>query len=76
MLKSRPTPTASEIIIVERPVASPSKLRLTNVPQPAGTVAPVNEKARTVEPPVDIVKPADPASPPLPAEAVVPSTAN
>ena len=41
-----------------------------------GSVEPVNEKASTVEPPVDTVKPASAAAPPVPLEAVAPSTTN
>ena len=46
------------MIIPDNPVASPSISRSTSVPQPAGTVAPVNEKANTFEFPTEIVKPA------------------
>ena len=64
------------MIIPDNPVASPFKDRLVRTPQPAGTVEPVNEKASTVEPPVDTVKPAFAAAPPVPLEAVAPSTEN
>ena len=44
-------PPPSENTKPLRPVASPSKARLVSVPQPAGTTEPVNENAKTVDPP-------------------------
>jgi len=60
----------------DNPVATPSRASSTNVPHPAGTELPVNEKPRTVEPPVDTVNPASAASPPLALLTVVPSILN
>ena len=53
-----------------------SKSKTVNVPQPAGIVAPVKEKARTVVPPDETVKPAAPASPPEPPDTDAPCTSN
>ena len=53
-------------------MASPVKARLVNVPQPAGTELPVNEKPRTVVPAPWTINPAVPASPPEPPETVAP----
>ena len=58
----------------DKPVASPLKVRVVRVPQPAGIVEPVNENPNTVEPAAETVKPAAAASPPAAPDAVAPST--
>ena len=69
-------PTASDIIIPDRPVVSPVISSSTSVPHPAGIVAPVSEKARTKSPDACIKNPAAPASPPEALVGVAPSTLN
>ena len=56
--------------------ASSSISTRTSTPLPAGIVAPVNEKARTVLTPVDIVNPAFAAAPPEAPVTVAPSILN
>ena len=55
---------------------SPSISTETRVPEPAGIVEPVKLNPNTVEPPVDIVKPAAAAAPPPAPVTVTPSTMN
>ena len=50
--------------------------KFVKTPHPAGTVAPVNEKPKTVDPPADTVNPAKAASPPEALETLAPSTSN
>ena len=52
------------------------KDKVVNKPQSVDTVAPVKEKARTVEPAADNVKPTAADSPPEAPAAVVPSISN
>ena len=47
-----------------RVVSGPNKSSSTNVPHPVGIELPVNEKPRTVEPPVDTVNHTELAGPP------------
>ena len=64
------------MIILERPVASPFKLKLTSVPQPVGILLPVNEKDINVFPEAWPIRPLAAMSPPEPLEIVAPSTLN
>ena len=59
-----------------KPEASPLRDNVVNVPHPAGTVAPVNEKPNTVDPAVDTWNPASAAAPPSAMLAVAPSISN
>ena len=58
------------------PAVTSLKLSTVNTLLPAATVAPLNEKPITVEPPVDTVNPASPAAPPEPPVNVRPVTSN
>ena len=63
-------------MMLERPVASPLKLKLTSVPHPAGILPPVNENAKNVPPAAWPNKPLADISPPDPLKTEAPSTSN
>ena len=65
-------PSESEIIIPDKPVASPSNSSSTIVPQPS-IVEPSREKPRNVVALEEIIKPASPAIPPPADKIVAPS---
>ena len=73
--KANASPAESEIMTLERPVASPSISNSIMVPQPLN-VAPVSEKPRTVVELAEIMKPAASASPPEALTTEPPSTSN
>ena len=75
-MKSIELPDASETTIPLNPVASPSKVSVVKIPQPAGTVEPVKEKPKTVVADEETVNPAAAASPPLAPVTDAPSTVN
>ena len=56
--------------------SSPDNVTVVNTPEPAGTDAPVNEKPKTVEPPVETVNKAASAAPPSAPISSAPSTLN
>ena len=69
------SPDGSEIIMLERPMASPCRDNSTIVPQPV-KVAPAKENPSTMVSLADIVKPCDSDSPPEALTTVAPSTVN
>ena len=75
---SKPLPEESDSTILEihAAEASPVTSRVKRTPSPAGIVLPVKLKPITVEPPVETVKPASCAAPPLAPFKVTPSTLN
>ena len=54
--------------------SEPATVIVVRTPSPAGIEAPLNEKPNTVLPPVDTVKPASAAAPPV--ALIIPSTLN
>ena len=76
---SRPSPPESDIITLTRHACAAkasSKTNSTSTPLPAGIMAPVREKPRTVLFPVDVVKPAAAAAPPEALIILAPVTSN
>ena len=80
IVKSKPPPTASETtefwIHVSIEPLELSNDTVTRTPSPAGMVAPVNEKAKSVVAEALIVKPASAEEPPLPPVISKPANPN
>ncbi len=75
-MKFKAVPEVLEIIMLDNPVASPSKVRFVKVPHPTGIISPITENPITAPTPADTVKPAASASPPNGDEGIAPTTEN